>query len=64
MKYDKLETNSSVDRKRYRKKTLSCSYCPPNQNENSKKRNKHFSKSWKVKSKRKKQFKESEILLG
>ena len=35
---------------------ISCGYCKPNRNENSKKRNKKYSKSWKVKTKNKRQF--------
>lgn len=34
---------------RYRKEVLNCSFCPPNKGENSKRRSKHFYKSWKVK---------------
>lgn len=33
MKADKLETNSTVDRK-FRRLELGCSFCPPNRKEN------------------------------
>lgn len=44
----KFVTVASAVWKARRRKVLSCSYCPPNQGENSNRRNKHFSRSWKV----------------
>lgn len=34
---------------RYLRRVLRCTYCKPNQNENSKRRNKHYLRSWKLK---------------
>lgn len=53
MKKDKLETNSTVDRKE-RRLDLSCSFCPPNKGENAKRKAKHGNKKPKYKTKRKK----------
>jgi hypothetical protein len=61
MKLDKTEINSTAEWKARRKKILSCSYCPPNKDENQKKGSKARAKGWKDKTKSKKQFKRIKV---
>lgn len=56
------ETNPTAEWKGRRKKILSCSFCPPNKGENAGKGNKFYSKSWKDKTRRKKQYKKIKSL--
>lgn len=50
--------------KRLQKEGVSCTYCKPNHNENEKRRCKKYTKSWKVKTKNKKQFNEPTTILS
>ena len=58
MKEDKLNTNWQVEKKIRKIKDLSCSRCPPNKKENTKRGNQYHAKhkSWKFRTKKNKQF--------